>query len=193
MDNIKTRWKKAKTAIQPPFRTADLIVEARRKKKSVLYFHYGNITVLMITLIVIFFFFFNVVNLKSLLSNVGILMMLGALVLRIVIEVYSSIKSKEIKFEQEVSGTAQEAMDFYLYRKTVHGPVTFIIVAFYVIGFYLLSPEFSIYIPIKWMILMHVSFLVGAAILIWQISKGVRREMNNLNNIVELSKELHNS
>jgi len=194
MDNLANRWKEAKTGINLPNKTAaDLMVEATKKKKSVLYFHYGNIIVLMITLIVISFFFLKIAHFKTMLSHAGICLMVGSLMVRIVIEIYSSIKSKTINLEQEVSRTAQETVRFYTYRKTVHGPFTIGIVALYTIGFYLLSPEFSIYIPFKWMIMMHLSFLVGAVVLIWQIRKGIQKEMKNLNNIVELSRELQTS
>jgi hypothetical protein len=193
MDNLTNRWKEAKIALTPPNETAaDLIAEAT-KKKSVLYFHYGNIMVLIITLIVISFFFLKVAHFKTMLSHAGICLMVGALIIRILIEIYSSIKFNTINLEQEVSRTVQEAVRFYTYRKRVHGPVTIGIVASYAIGFYSLSPEFNIYIPLKWMIMMHLSFLLGAVLLIWQIRKGIKKEMRNLNNIVGFSRELETS
>jgi hypothetical protein len=56
----------------------------------------------------------------------------------------------------------------------------------YVIGFYLLTPEFSQHIPLQWMIMMHVSFVIMAAVLFWLISKGVRKEMSTLKYLANL-------
>ncbi|MGZ8504061.1 MAG: hypothetical protein ACXWV5_06325 [Flavitalea sp.] len=191
MDNIKNRWKDAKNEIQPHSVTAaDLAAEARKKRKSIVYFQYGNIAVLTATLMLISFFFFRVVAFETALSQSGIFLMIGALVIRILVEIYSLQNAKKILPEKSLTTTTHDALSYYHYRKKVHGPVTIVTVALYVIGYALLSPEFSIYIDFKWMVLMHVSFVLGAAFLIWQIRKGILEEMANLNRLVKLEEEL---
>ncbi|MGZ8551355.1 MAG: hypothetical protein ACXWV2_11860, partial [Chitinophagaceae bacterium] len=117
-------------------------------------------------------------------------LMIGALVIRILVEIYSLQNAKKILPEKNLTTATHDALSYYHFRKKVHGPVTIVTVALYVIGYVLLSPEFSIYIDFKWMVLMHVSFVLGAAFLIWQIRKGILEEMANLNRLVRLEEEL---
>ena len=192
MDNIKNTWKEAKSAMAPPDQTVDsLIATARQKKQSIVYFHYGNILVLTATLLVIAYFFYRVVYLKTLLSKAGMGFMLAALIIRILIEVYSSVKSKRINLTSNAAYALQKALSFYHYRRKVHSTFTYTTVGLYTLGFYFLSPEFSSYMTFKWMLLMHLSFLIGAGLLIWQIRKGIQKEMHNLISLQELKGQVN--
>ena len=91
---------------------------------------------------------------------------------------------------QSASASTIEALSFYTFRKKVHGPATITTVVLYVIGFYLLSPEFSKYIEMKWMIAMHVSFVFAAFVLVIQAKKGMAKEMKVLKSLIELKKEM---
>ena len=191
MDDIKSRWREARNEIQKPSMNADhLISEAKKKKRLVVYFQYGNIAVMTATLVLIAFFFFRVVTLQTVLSQVGIFLMHAGLAIRIIIEIYSVRKSHRIVVEKDLFRITQDMISYYNYRRKVHGPFTIITIALYVLGFYFLSPEFALYINIQWMVLMHLSFLVGAAFLIWQIRKGILREMKDLKALSEIGEEL---
>src|ERR1700730_7730887 len=153
MDNLTNKWKEAMQVVEPPLQTAEqLIGIAKEKKKRILYSQYGTIVVLTITLIAISFFFHFARPFKELLSKIGIGFMLCGLLLRIIIEVISTFKSKNIHLINNASKTANDALAFYNFRKQIHGPVTISTVGLYIIGFYLLSPEFSEYISLQWMI-----------------------------------------
>jgi len=65
-----------------------------------------------------------------------------------------------------------------------------IIFGLYFVGFYMLTPEFSRYISMGWLIAMDVSALLVAAILIIFIRKGIRQELRDLEKMVELQKSL---
>ena len=191
MDNLTNQWKEAKEEMGQPTQKAEhLIRKGREKKKGILFFHYGNILVLTVTLIVISFFFYYVAPLREDLSKLGIGCMLAGLLIRISIEVYSTQKFKTINLVDNAAQTTFNALSFYKYRKKVHGPITVSTVALYVAGFYLLSPEFSIYINFRWMVIMHLSFVGGAILLVWQIRKGIQKEMEALANLVDLNKEI---
>lgn len=193
MDDLQNRWKDAKKNLTAKPRPAhEIIALAKAKKKSTLYHQYGNIGILTMVLVLILGFFYYLFPFQDTLSKAGVAMMAGGLILRIVIEFFSAIKSLRIDLGKTALKTTDDALHYYKLRKTVNGPVTLIIVFIYSAGFYMLTPEFSKYFEIWIMVLMDVSYLVAAGILIWQIRKGVLGEMKNLSDIVALRKELTN-
>ncbi|WP_224996774.1 hypothetical protein [Cesiribacter sp. SM1] len=192
MDELKNKWKKAKEAAAlAPQPVEQLIAAAREKKKSNLYFHYGNIFILTVTLVGISLFFYYVAPFRELLSRVGVALMVGGLIVRIAIEIYSVLKSQKIRMLHDASRTTSDTLAFYRFRKTIHGPVTITIVGLYCLGFILLGPEFSRYIAMEWMVMIYGSFVLGALLLIWQIRKGIQKEMRILLELAALKKELH--
>lgn len=191
MDNLIIEWKEAKKVMEQPVHTAEQLISiAKEKKKSVLYFHYGTIVILVITFIGIGLFFYYVLPLHTLLSITGIGFMLCGLLLRITIEIFSSIQSNRITLINDTSKTTNSALNFYKFRKKIHDIVSIIIVAFYIIGFYLLSPELSKYISLKWMIIIDSSFAAAVIFLIWQIRKGIKKELKNLSALAQLHEEI---
>jgi len=60
----------------------------------------------------------------------------------------------------------------------------------YVVGFYMISPEFSNYFTLWQMILMDVSCFVIIAVIYIQMRKGIKKEMNMLLEIIALKKEI---
>lgn len=194
MDDLTNRWKQAKESVGLSSNTPEqLILKAKDKKRSTLYFHYGNIIVLSLLVIALSLFFYYVAPFQELLSRIGVSLMIGGILIRIVIELFSSSKFKRIQLVNDTSTTTRHTMDFYNLRKQIHGPVTLLIVALYTIGFWFLTPEFSMYIPFEWMIAMHISYVLGAIFLVWQIRKGIQKEMKNLSELVALKREIENS
>ena len=190
MQDLIDTWKKGKEALTTNSSAEGLIALAKEKKRSVLYAHYGNVLVLTLSLLGIALFFYFVAPFRTLLSHIGMGMMLGGLALRIGIELASIVKSGAIQLSNNAAEATKRAFLFYNFRKRVHGPVTVAIVGIYVIGFYFLTPEFSQYISFQWMILMHLSFLLGGAFLIWVIRKGIKKEMADLMHLTSVRKEI---
>jgi hypothetical protein len=194
MDDITKKWKEARAAIEaPPNSVAALITSARKKNQSVLFFHYGNIIILTMVLIMISAFFFYRTPFRDVLSKTGVAMMVLGLFLRIIIEGFSAIKYSRIHFTHDALAATSETVSFYKFRKTIHGPVTIAIVAAYIAGFYFLTPEFSRYISLIWMIIMDVLFIPGAIILAWQIRKGIHKEMQTLTALIALQGQLNST
>src|SRR5690606_17074290 len=142
MDELKNKWGQAKrAAIANSTPIEVLITKARKKRNSVTNFHYGNIVILTLTLIGISLFFIYVAPFQDTISRIGMFFMLGGLAVRIVVECFSTLKSKKIQLVNETVQTTNDALEYYAFRKKVHGAFTITIVAMYSLGFYMLTPE----------------------------------------------------
>ncbi|GAB3180391.1 hypothetical protein [Telluribacter humicola] len=194
MDELSNQWKKARTQLQTtPADSSQLVGRARQRQRSSQYFQLGNILVLTISLIGVGAFFYWLAPVREVLSRVGVACMLGGLLLRIGIEVWSIFKSQKIQLGTTTLQATHEAVGYYSFRKRIHGPITLSIVALYILGFYLLTPEFSQYIPFNWMLLMHGSFVIMAVFLFVQIRKGIKKEMQSLAELIEIENDLQDT
>jgi hypothetical protein len=192
MDNLQNQWKAARQTIGIlSAKPEELIKLAQQKKVSVLYFHFGNIIIFTITLVGLVLFF-NSRNLKDSISKAGVFLMLAGISVRLIIEIISVIKSRQIQLVNNASVSTDKALSFFGFRKKVHGPASITTAVLYVIGFYLLSPEFNRYIEMKWMILMHVFFVIAAVVLIVQARKGMAKETTVLKSLIDIKKEMGN-
>ena len=191
LKKLKNQWKDVKSSVEKPeIEVDDIIEKAKKNKKSVLYAHYGNMLILTLTLIMITAFFYYVTSFQDLISKIGVVFMIGGLALRILIEWVSSIRSKQMDLTKHANSSMNSLLQFYQFRKKIHGPVTISIVGLYTLGFYMLTPEFSKYIDLHWMVIMDVGYVIGAIILIIFIRKGIKKEMEELAEIVQMKKEL---
>ncbi len=190
-DELHHLWQEAKKSTRPATSDAEtLIVRAKTHQKHTRNFHWGNMAVLLGTVFGLLAFFRYVAPLQTLLSHVGIGLMIGGLLLRIVIELYSVVRSTRIDLSANARQATDDALAFLRFRKTVHGWVTIAIVFLYSLGFYLLTPEFSQYFSLPWLILIDGSYLVGAAILIGLIRRGIRREITALAELTAVRQEI---
>jgi hypothetical protein len=155
-----------------------------------LFAHFGNALVLTATVAILVFYFYYLYNFQDLLSNIGIHVMIGGLSLRIAIEIFSAMRSRRINISDTAAQSIQNSLSFYKFRKRIHGPITIIIFVAYVIGFYFLTPEFSRYLTLTWVILMDASALIIFIVLALVIRKGIRQEFKDLEKIVELQTTL---
>ncbi len=190
---LQREWQKNKDDIKRDTTSMnDLFFLIQKKKKASVQFQYGNAIVLLVTLLVISAFFYYVAPVKEILSRIGAGFMIFGLLLRIIIEIVSIIKSKKIDIKNNVLETSENTITYYKFRKKIHGPITIIILVLYTIGFYMITPEFSLYFTTWQMILIDVSYVVGACIFIPIIRKSIRREIQNLLDIVDLKNRITN-
>ena len=190
MDDLKQLWNNAKQATPSTTTAKQLIQQAAEKKKSSIYFQYGNILILTVVLLGLWVFFYRMYPFATLLSKIGTWLMLGGLALRICIEMLSVSRFGKIHVTDSALQNTSSTVSYYRFRKTIHGPVTFLIIAAYTIGYYLLMPEWSTHFRLSTMILLCCSYPVGAIILIKLIRKGIRKEMDDLKELIELQDEL---
>lgn len=190
-DDLKNKWQDAKKEHpKQSINTEELISLSQKKMRQILNMHLRNIAVLVLTLIGISAFFVYVANFQQTLSHIGMALMLGGLVIRIAIEVYSIFRSRKIDISQSATSVNEQYLDFHNYRKRIHGTTTLVILLAYSIGFYLLMPEFSLYFSQTMIILLCLSYLVAAAIFGYSIKTAIRKEMNYLKELLEVREEI---
>ena len=117
-------------------------------------------------------------------------LMMGGLALRIVIELYSIYLSLHIDFSETTLKTNNASLAYFRFRKNINGPVTITIVVLYSIGFYMLTPEFSLYFSTPMLVMINLSYILAAVIFIFFIRKGIKKEMNNLNEILRIKNDI---
>ena len=189
LDDIVNQWKRAKQQAQGDSAIDQLIQSAQSKQKASLAFHYGNMIVLAGVAVMLILFFIFLFPFREFISRTGVALMVGGLVIRIIIEYYSATKSRTIDVSENALTNTDRTLEFYKFRKRIHGPVTITIVAIYCIGLGLLTPEFYKYIgPI--IFLFDGIFCVSGIIIIWQVRKGIKKEMTDLKDIIEIRKQI---
>mgnify|MGYP006269669677 CR=1 FL=1 len=186
LDDFKAAWQSAKKENPTPdVLSAQFIAFSKKKIKRVVLMHYQKIAILTITLMGIVLFFRYVAPFRETLSIIGMSLMIGGLVLRILIEAYSIWRTARIEISDSVWSFNQSYLHFFTYRKRIHGPVTISILVAYSVGFYLLIPEFSQYFTPLTTLLIAASYLLAAASFGYFIRMGIRNEMNVLRALLE--------
>lgn len=185
-DQLKNSWKEAKEGQSSSNSSNDMLKLAQTNHANSKKAQIGNIIVLSLVVIGLCAFFIFLAPMQETLSRVGIGLMIGGLLVRIVIELVSHQKARNIDYSSSSTDSTQQAKEYYNYRKRIHGPVTITIIALYTIGFYALTPEFSKYFNTFWMWMIDGSYVVIAIVLFIGIRKGVVQEMKDLQQISDL-------
>ncbi|KAB2868635.1 MAG: hypothetical protein F9K37_09860 [Bacteroidales bacterium] len=191
IDNLKELWNKAKAEV--PSADVDvpaIVSKAKSKRRSSIVAHSLNITILAATLVVITLYYFLVMRYRFLLSHVGFGIMFVSLALRIALEVISMIRAYSIDMTDTALRNTEQAVLFFKQRKRIHGLYTIAIVASYMIGFALMGPEIYNNLPLYLFAGIYLFFVVGAYILIVKIRSGIRKEMNDLEDLLALRDEI---
>ncbi|MEQ9168551.1 MAG: hypothetical protein RLO12_19995, partial [Fulvivirga sp.] len=134
--------------------------------------------------------FIYVAPLQESLSHIGMTLMIGGLVLRILIEFHSIYRSTKIDLSDTAFAVNKSYMSFYTYRKKIHGSVTAGILIAYTVGFYILLPEFGNYFTQAQLILLALSYLVAAAIFGYSIKIAIRKEVKLLKSLIDMQQEM---
>lgn len=191
-DNLQNQWNQAQKNSGSKPDSKAMLNTVKQSKKSIKGQFVGNMMILLVTLIVLIVFFTFLAPLQELLSRIGMTLMLGGLTIRIIIEWVSHYKWKTIDYSQPGKESAIQAEKFYDYRKTIFGPITFIIFTGYSVGFYMLTPEFLTHLPKHMVWLMDLSYIPIAAGLIYVIRKSYRDESQMLSNMKQLLESFDN-
>lgn len=189
-ESLKSAWKDSKQDASADMTAIDmqrLAIQNHNKSKK---FHLGNVAILTLVCIGIGLFFYFVAPMQEIISRLGIVLMVGGLIVRIIIELISHRKADQIEFNVDTKTTALQASKFYAWRKRIHGPVTITIVLLYSLGFYLLTPEFLDHLPKFWVIVMDIGYVGIAVVLTLIISTGIKKEMAALREIMDVRSKL---
>jgi len=188
---LQSKWENSKKSLDLSATNFDsLYAKIKRKETENYFFYYGTIIILLVTLIVISLFFYYVAPVKEMLSRIGAGLMIFGLVFRIFIEIISIFKAKQINKLDSTLKTAENSINFHQFRKTIHKVIAPIIIGLYTIGFYMITPEFSLYMKFWNIVLIDISYVVIGIILLIIIRKGVKKEMKKLADIMKLKIEI---
>lgn len=190
-EELQRNWESSKQNIESQSGSFDdLYKKIKRKEKENFSSYYGTIIILSITLLVISLFFYYAAPVEKLLSRIGAGLMILGLMVRIIIEIISIYKAKRIDNLDSTLTTAENTIKFHQFRKLIHLVVTPIIIGLYTIGFYIITPEFSLYLKPWNVALIDVSYIIIGVILFIIIRKQVKEEMKKLRDIVDLRNEI---
>jgi hypothetical protein len=191
LNELRNNWESIKREIKLSNDSLDILYsKIKEKEKENYFFYYGTISILSITLIVISLFFNYVAPVRENLSKIGVGLMVSGLLFRILIEIISIYKSKRINKLDSTLKITENTINFHEFRKVIHKLIAPIIIILYTVGFYMITPEFSIYIKFWHLVLIDISYVVIGVILFIVIRKGVKKEMQKLNEIIKLKEEL---
>ena len=188
---LQESWKSSRKNIKTPVNNFDTIYKKiEQKEKENFSFYYGTIIILMITLIAISLFFHYIAPVEQTLSRIGAGLMITGLIFRIIIEIISVIKAKRINKLDKTLQAVDNTLNFHQFRKTIHQIYSPIIIGLYSIGFYIIFPEFMLYMSIGMIWFIGISYLIMGIVLFILIRKGVVDEMQKLTDIMELKKDI---
>ncbi len=188
---LKKGWKGIEREIPETETTPEqLISKANQLRRDSLRFQWGNILILTLTLVAIIYCWLTFFPFQDTLSKLGIAFMLGSLSIRILGEGLSILKGSRKSLAHETHKSLQREEAYLKLRKLMNGPLTYVTVSGYSLGFFFLAPEFSKYIQPIYMFLMLGSYVITAAVLIFVIRKNVIKEMENLKLVVALRQEI---
>jgi hypothetical protein len=183
---LQNSWKSSRNNIKTPTNNFDILYKKiEQKQKENFSFYYGTIIILTITLIAISLFFYYMAPVKETLSRIGAGLMITGLAFRILIEIVSVIKAKRINKLDKTLQTVDNSLNFHQFRKTIHQVYSPII-----IGFYIIFPEFMLYMSVLMIWFIGISYLIMGTVLFIIIRKGVVDEMQKLRDIMELKKDI---
>ncbi len=191
LNELKQVWKSAKEAMPQPGMTPDsIIAKARSKARSSWIMHLGNMIILAATLVMVSVFFYYLFPFADALSQSGVHLMVSGLVVRIIVEAFSLRKLLSIEISDQTAKATSDYVNFYEFRRKVNGPVTYLLVGIYIAGFFMLSPEFGRYMGNTFLLVLDIMAISLAVVLVKEIGKGIRKEMDELWMLIELRKAL---
>ena len=190
LNDITELWKKGKTSQVPGLSPDQLIAQANEKMRSSLMAHYGNIAIMGGMAILIYVFYFVLYPMATTLSQAGNFLMIGALLVRVAIEIVSLSRSRNVRVSKSTVKAAEESRKFYEFRRRMHGTTTIILVGVYILGWFMLTPEYARYMSLTWLVIMDGGFVVIAIVLITVIRKGLQAEIADLKHVADLQRQL---
>lgn len=172
-EDLKKQWIK-QSQPETPKNGAQQILEkiADIKKKQQM----TNI-ILSITIMVLVAFFIYISAYRFQTVLIGLLLMIGALVVRIGLEIKSISTLRKMNTALDVDGFRQGIIQYYANRKRVHFIFTPLIILLYCIGFIMLLPSFKAGLSLGFYRYVLTSAIVVLVVLSTFIFKQIRKEL----------------
>jgi len=183
-------WQQGRQEMSTEQSPQEMLGQVKRIARKNAMFHWGNMATLALVVVGLLLFFRYLTPFRETLSHIGVTLMVGSIVLRIFIELISVVRLKSLNVTASAHESLLKTEQFYRFRSRIHGPVTFAIITLYTIGFYMLTPEWSLYFSAWKLWLIDGSYVVIAIILFWQIRKGVVKEMQRYRTLKAIHQDL---
>jgi len=188
--NLKAIWQDSGTSIAPPASVQNIIIEAKKLNQSSIKFQRDNLVVLGLSFLMMCYFLIFFFSFQEFLSKIGVVLMLGFFLFRIVLEAYSIQQAKSDRITEPSSNNLEKEEKYLALRLKIHSTYTYLTLGAYTLGFVFLLPEFAIHLSNFWMAAMVVSYFVPGIILTLIIRKNVQKELHELRTVVDLKKSL---
>lgn len=183
---LKSGWQKSAADLPTPPPTQNLIDEAKRLNGESFKFQRSTLLILGSTFLMMCYFLLFYFGFRETLSHLGVGLMLGFFLIRILLEAYSLNQGRKKEITQSAVENLESERKYLQLRLRIHGPGTYLTLGAYTLGFMLLLPEFSNYISSFWMAAMVCSYFIPGIILTLVIRKNVQKEIRELRRVVEL-------
>lgn len=189
-NTLKSGWKSSGSSITPPPIPSQLISEAQRLNQESVKFQWTTVLILGSTFLMMCYFLLVYFGFREILSHIGVAVMLGFFLLRIVLEAYSILEGRKKEATVSAVESLEKEKKYLELRLRIHGFYTFLTLGAYTLGFLLLLPEFSKYISSFWMAALVCSYFIPGIILTLLIRKNVQKELRELRMVVELKEKI---
>lgn len=191
IESLKSLWQDSRSAESDETAgTVQIIEMAKEKMKRTVRIQLRTLLILLVILAILCAYFIYGVELNQAISRVGAFLMTAGVALRVLIECISIYLSAKIDPGESVCTTNKAAMVYHRFRKAINGPVTVGIILLYSVGFYMLTPSFSLIFNTSVLVLIDLSYIVIAFVFIWFIRKTVKKEMIILQEIIQIQHDL---
>ena len=189
-ESLKAGWVDARTGLTPSLTSTQLIEQAQRTNRDSLRFQRGTLLILVVSFLMMGYFLLVYFGFREPLSHLGVGVMLGFFLLRIILEAYSIQQGRAKGYDNSATDTLDQERNYLKLRLRIHGFFTYLTLGMYTLGFLLLLPEFSKYISSFWMAAMVTSYFVPGILLTLIIRRNVQKELRELRVVVALSQNL---
>ncbi len=187
---LKSGWQNSSSSLPTPPPMEELIAEAQRLHRESSKFQRDTLVILGSTFVMMNYFLLFYFGFREGLSQVGVGLMLGFFLFRILLEAYSLWRRKQKTATSSALENLETEKKYLQLRLRIHGPYTYLTLIAYTLGFLLLLPEFSMHITAFWMGALVSSYFIPGIILTLLIRKNVQKEIRELRTVVELREKI---
>lgn len=160
-----------------PAQLVQLAEQQARKVKAKFRF---TIALLSLTVLVIACYFSVYAGFRFSAFAIGLLLMMGSLLLRIVLEWISTLQFARLDLRADFTTCLQQLTDFYRRRRLLHWVITPLLYAAYTVGFVLLLPTFRREFADGFYYYLLATGFGSLVVLAWVIVRANRRELKIL-------------
>lgn len=184
-DNLQNLWNK-QSEEKNIKDASDIIKKAESKLQKVRINHISTIIILSLTTCILVWYFVWVSAHQIGMMGLGLSLMIGSLIIRVLAEWISSQKLKKIRLHQTVDEFSRQMDVFYTWRKQVHIIFTPIIYITYVIGFIILLPIFKKYLSSGFYLYVLISGTIFLSVFAFLLFRFLKKELQILNHLKNL-------